>query len=127
MDEQVEYTDGMLDLDPLDEKQRTFERFPSRFPARFKDTRNDFGTDVYLRNASAGGVRITTKERLYLGDNVTLEVELPDGKGDMTIRGEVAWAKSKGTDMWDIGIKFHKIVLMDMWRPYKFNETSSTA
>ena len=124
MDEHVEYSEVE---DPLDEKRRVFERFPSRFPARFKDTRNDFGTDVYLRNASAEGVRITTKERLYLGDNVTLEVELPDGKDALILRGEVVWVKNKGPEMWDIGLKFHKIVLMDMWRPFKFNEISSAA
>ncbi len=125
MDEQVEYTDGTLD--PLEETRRVFDRFPSRFPARFKDTRTDYGTDVYLRNASAEGVRITTKERLYLNDNVTLEIELPDGKSSMTIRGEVVWVKSKNTEMWDVGVRFHKIVLMDMWRPFKHNESSSTA
>ena len=61
------------------------------------------------------------------GDNVTLEVELPDGKGAMTLRGEVVWAKSKSDDTWDIGLKFHKTVFMDMWRPFKFNEINSTA
>ncbi len=125
MDEQIEYTDEILD--PLEESNRIFERFPSRFPAKFKDTRTDYGTDVYLRNASAGGMRITTKERLYLNDNVTLEIELPDGKGSMTIRGEVAWVKSKDEQMWDVGLRFHKIVLMDMWRPYKINESGSLA
>jgi len=125
MDEKIEYTDGTVVSS--EEKRRIFERFPSRFPAKFKDTRTDYGADVYLRNASAGGVRITTKERLYLNDNVTLEVELPDGKGPMTIRGEVAWVKNKNTEMWDVGLKFHKIVLMDQWRTYRFNESSSTA
>jgi Tfp pilus assembly protein PilZ len=125
MGEQGEYPDAAVD--PMDEQQRMFERFPSRFPARFKDTRNDFGTDVYLRDASAGGMKITTKDRLYLNDNVTLEVEVPDGKGAMTLRGQVVWVKSKGDDIWDAGLKFHKITFMDMWRTYKINEISSTA
>src|SRR3989338_8015361 len=121
MDEKIGYGDEALA--PLEETRRIFNRFPSRFPAKFKDTRTDYGTDVYLRNASAGGVKITTKERFYLNDNVTLEVELPDGKGPMTIRGEVAWVKNKNTEMWDVGLKFHKIVLMDQWRTYRFNES----
>jgi hypothetical protein len=54
-----------------------------------------------------------------------LEVELPDGKGDMTLRGEVVWVKSKDADMWNVGVKFHKVVFMDMWRPYKFTESDS--
>ena len=121
MDEQAKNLEGQDN--PSVQMNRIFDRFPSRFPAKFKDARNDFGTDVYLRNASAGGVRITTKERLYMNDNITLEVELPDGKGAMTIRGQVTWVKSKDTEMWDVGIKFHKISLMDMWRPYQFIET----
>lgn len=109
------------------EDQRLFGRFPSRFPARFKDTRHDFGTDVYLRNVSAQGARITVKERLYLNDSVTLEVELPDGKEPMTIRGEVVWTKHKDAGMWDAGLKFHKIVLMDMWRICKFAAAGGSA
>ena len=109
---------------PSEENNRIFDRFPSRFPAKFKDSRNDFGTDVYLRNASAGGMRIATKERLYLNDNVTLEVDLPDDKGVMTVRGEVAWVKNKDANMWDVGLRFHKIVLMDMWCIYKINQNT---
>ena len=123
MDEQTENSDERLNSSY--EEQRTFERFPSRFPAKFKDTRSDFGTDVYLSDASAEGVKIATKERLFLNDNVTLEVELPDGREAMTLRGEVVWVKSKDTDMWNAGIKFHKVVFMDMWRPYKFIEADS--
>lgn len=105
---------------PEDDEQRMFERFPSRFPAKFKDTRNNFGDDVYLRDASAGGVRINTKERLYLNDHVAIEVDLPDGRGTMTLKGEVAWVKSREDGMWNVGLRFHKIDFMDMWRPYKF-------
>jgi Tfp pilus assembly protein PilZ len=125
MDERVGYSDGTSE--PIVDQQRIFERFPSRFPARFKDTRNDFGTDVFLRDASAGGARITTRERLYLNDNVTLEVDLPDGKGALNLRGQVVWVKSKSDNVWDAGLKFHKVMFMDMWRPYKINEVSSTA
>ena len=114
MVEQVEDFDTTLNF--FGEERRIFDRFPSRFPAKFKDTRQDFGTDVYLRNASAGGVRITTKERLYLNDSVTLEVELSDGKGNMTVRGEVIWIRDKDAEMWDVGLKFHKVALMDMRR-----------
>lgn len=116
-----------VEVDLHEGERRIFDRFSSRFPAKFKDTRKDFGADVYLRDASAGGVKITTKERLYLNDNVTLEVELPDGKGPMALRGEVIWIKNKTAEMWDVGLKFHKVVLMDMWRPYKFTETGSAA
>jgi len=109
----------------LKKKRRLFERFQSRFPVKFKDTRNDFGTDVYLRNVSAQGAKIATREQLYLNDSVSLEVELPDGKKPMTIRGEVVWTIKQDAEIWDIGLKFHKVVFMDMWRIYQSVETSS--
>lgn len=114
-------------LGPSPDERRTYQRFASRYPAKFKDTRSDFGKDVYLRDASAGGVKITSKERLYLNDNVTLEVELPDGKDAMVLRGEVAWVKNRDADIWSVGIKFHKIVFMDMWRSFRFTEPDSTS
>jgi hypothetical protein len=125
MDGDIRNSDQLSDS--AQEEQRVFQRFASRFPARFKDTRGDFGTDVYLRDASAGGVKITTKERLYLNDNVTLEVQLPDGQEALILRGEVVWVKNKDADLWNAGIQFHKISFMDMWRPYKVVEPDSPA
>ncbi len=121
----VEPTGGVGAISGASEKKRrVFDRFPSRFPAKFKDSRNDFGTDVYLRDTSAGGSRVATKERLYLNDKVTLEVELSDGNDPMVIRGEVAWVKRKDVDAWDVGLKFHEVVFMDLWRLYRFVEAS---
>lgn len=120
MDRSADNTDALANSDAKD--QRLFDRFPSRFPAKFKDTRNDFGTDVYLRDASAGGIKIATKERLYLNDHVALQVQLPDGKDVMELRGEVVWAKHRDDQMWNAGVKFHKIVFMEQWRSYQFFE-----
>jgi len=108
----------------LNNKRRLYERFPSRFPVKFKDTRRDFGTDVHLRNVSAEGAKIATREQLYINDSVSLEVDLSDGKRPMTIRGEVVWAKKQNTKIWDIGVKFHKVVFMDLWRIYKSADIS---
>jgi len=110
----------------LDENRRLYERFQSRFPVKFKDTRNDFGTDVLLCDFSAEGAKISTREQLYLNDSVSLEVELSDGKKPMKIRGEVIWTIKQNVKMWDVGLKFHKVVLMDLWRIYKSAETSSS-
>jgi len=110
----------------LNENRRLFERFQSRFPVKFKDTRNDFGADVLLCNFSAEGAKITTREQLYLNDSVSLEVELPDEKKPMAIRGEVIWIIKHNPEMWDVGLKFHKVILMDMWRIYKSAETDSS-
>ncbi len=114
----------MLLESPTSEAQasdrRAFERFPSRFPAKFKDTRDDFGIQVFLRDASTGGVRIFSKEHLYMNDSVALEIELPDGQEPMTIRGHVVWVKRREAEFWDIGLEFHKMNLLSMSRLYKF-------
>lgn len=109
----------------LKEKRRIFERFQSRFPVKFKDTRNDFGADVYLQNFSAEGAGIFTREQLYLDDSVNLEVKLPDGKDPMTMRGEVVWTKKQDADGWDVGLKFYNAVFMNLWRIYKSAEAGS--
>ena len=100
--------------------RRTFSRFPSRFPAKFKDTRDDFGRTVMLRDASAEGARIVSKERLFLHDSIALEVDLPDGHQPMLLRGEVVWLNKDESEYWDIGLKFHKIELLRLSRLYKF-------
>ncbi|MBI5150045.1 MAG: PilZ domain-containing protein [Candidatus Omnitrophica bacterium] len=104
----------------IEEDRRAFERFNARFPVRFKDSRNDYGTNISLRNASAQGAQITTKQRLYLNDSVILEVELPDYKEPMTLSGQVVWVTGDESGMWDIGLKFHAVDLMHMSRLYKF-------
>lgn len=110
--------------DIFNSKRRLYERFPSRFPTKFKDTRADFGTNVHLRNVSAQGAKIATSESLYVNDSVSLEVELPDGKPPLTLRGEVVWTNKYDTDLWDVGIMFHKVVFMDLWRLYRAAEVS---
>ena len=75
----------------MDNERRTFDRFQARFPTKFKDTRGDFGNDVFLRDASANGVNILTKDSLFLNDRIALEVELPDGNDPLVLSGRVMW------------------------------------
>jgi len=122
-------SDRITSLNPAqwgaEDTRRIYDRFPSRLPAKFKDTRDNFGINVYLRDASAAGVKITTKEHLYLNDRVALEIEMTDGKDPLQIRGEVIWVKKKDAGLWDVGVKFHKVVLMDFWRLCTFAETNA--
>jgi Tfp pilus assembly protein PilZ len=107
----------MQTLNALD--RRIFERFSARFPAKLQHTRDDYGANMYLRDASGMGVRISTKEQLYIHDSVTLEVELASGNPPMIIKGEVVWIRNKAPQLWDVGIQFHKIDFMSMWRLYE--------
>lgn len=75
----------------MDIERRIFDRFQFRFPTKFKDSRADFGNDVYLRDASANGVNILTRDRLFINDRIALEVELPDGNDPLVLSGRVMW------------------------------------
>ena len=105
----------------MNEERRVFERFSARFPAKFKDSRNEYGTDVFLRDASASGAHIITTERMFLDDPVALEVEVPDGSTPMVLRGRVAWSKPSNAAMWDIGLQFARVNFMQMHRLFKFS------
>ena len=106
------------------EERRLFDRFLARFPAKFKDARGDFGRDVFLREASASGAYVLTRERMFLDDHVALEVELPDGDLPMFLNGRVVWSKPANTSGWDIGLQFDHIDFMKMQRLFKFTLAS---
>src|SRR5438128_1256087 len=107
---------------PIIPERRIFERFSSQFPVKFKDSRQDFGTDVFLRDTSASGTRIVTKERFFLQDRVSLEIKLPDGGSPMLLQGRVVWSKSLPNSAWELGLEFPRINLMGMNRMFKLTE-----
>ena len=104
----------------MDQERRIFDRFPARFPVKFKDSRGDYGQDVFLRDASASGANIITHERMYLNDTVALEVELPDGTSPLVLNGRVMWSKPSNASMWDVGLQFDEVKLMKIQRLFKF-------
>lgn len=99
--------------------RRIYQRFDARYPAKYKDTRSDFGDNVMLRDACADGARIRCKDRLYLNDHVALEVELPDGRAPMTLRGRVIWVIKDDESCWDVGVQFHEVNFFGLSRLYK--------
>ena len=107
---------------PTIDERRTFERFSARFPVKFKDTRESYGTEVFLRDASAQGLRILSKERFFLEDLLTLEVELPDGGEPMVLSGNVVWAKLVNLSLWDLGIQFPQVDFLKMQRLFKLTD-----
>ena len=98
----------MLESSQTVSEKRSFERFEARYPAKIKDTRDEFGVNLSLRNASAEGIRLISRDRIYVNDSISIEVRLPDNDSPMTIRGEVVWAKLLPNKLWDIGLKCHK-------------------
>ena len=106
------------------DNKRMFDRFSARFPVKFRHSREDFGTEVFLRDASAEGVKFTTKQRMFLHDSVSLEVKLPDGADPMLLNGRVVWVKEKDPQLWDVGLRFHKVQLMRMHRIFHLIQES---
>lgn len=101
-------------------ENRLFERFSARFPVKFRHTRSEYGSDVFLRDASARGVRISTKERIFLNDSVSLDVKVPDGCEPVTLNGRVVWMRNKSPTLWDAGVELHEINFMEMQRIFRF-------
>ena len=108
----------------MDSERRIFGRFQTRFPTKFKDVRGDYGNNVFLRDASASGAHIVTRDRMFFNDRVSLEVELPDGTSPMVLNGRVVWSKPNDAAMWDIGFQFDEVNFMRMQRLFKFSLSS---
>ncbi len=104
-----------------EQERRIFERFSAKFPTKFKDSRQGFGQDVFLRDASATGVRITSRERFFLHDHVSIEVKLPDHTEPMVMDGVVVWQRLLDSSMWDIGLEFPHVRLMKMQRLLRYS------
>lgn len=101
------------------QENRLFERFPARFPVKFRNAQEEYGTDVFLRDASAQGVKFATRQRLFPRDSVSLEVQLPDGHDPLVLNGRVVWIKEKAPELWEAGLAFHKVNLMKLQRLFK--------
>lgn len=102
-------------------ERRLFSRFVSRFPTKFKDSAEEYGQDVYLRDVSATGARIATRDRLYIDDSLSLSVKLPDGHDPVDLNGRVRWVHSHAPQVWEAGIQFHKVDLMKIHRIVKYS------
>ncbi len=101
-------------MDRLD--RRLFERFDVRFPTRFRDTSIDYGTDVFIQDCSGTGVRITTRQRMFIDDVVSLEVKMPDGLDPVALNGRVRWVHQVTGEVWEVGVEFHRVDFMRMHR-----------
>lgn len=101
-------------------ERRAFERFSARFPTKFKDSRAEYGQEVYLRDASASGARLVSRERFFLHDHISVEVKLPDGTEPLTIDGKVVWQKMLDSSMWEIGLQFAQVRFMKMHRLLRY-------
>ena len=106
--------------------RRLFQRFSSLVPGRIKENTEDFGTKVYLCDASALGAKLTTERHLHPHEHVTIEVDLLDSERPLTLQGEVVWMKPKEFNIWEVGMKFHKVHLMQTARLYRITAMAAS-
>lgn len=90
-------------------ERRLFERMSARFPTRFHDSSADYGMDVFLKDVSASGVKVTTREKFFLNDIVSLDVEVPDGQAPVRLDGYVCWIRESSPGLYEVGVEFHKV------------------
>ena len=93
-------------------ERRLFDRFSAKLPAKFKDTREEYGINVFLRDASALGVQICTRDHLFVNDRVVIEVKIPNCYFPLEVKGSVIWTRESSPAIWDAGIRFNRIDLV---------------
>ena len=103
-------------MQPFVEDRRVYERLTARFPVKLKDSRHDYGAEFLMRDVSAGGIKLLSKEKLFLHDFLSLLINLPDGQEPVILNGEVVWSRAAGSQGWDIGLQFHKIDYLRLHR-----------
>ena len=101
-------------------ERRMFERFNAQLPTKFNDSDAAYGSDVFLRDFSASGARLHTRERFLIDDMLSLQLDIPDGRDPLPVNGRVRWIRPRASSMYEVGIEFHKIQLMKMHRLVKF-------
>ena len=100
--------------------RRIFDRVQARFPAKFRGPFHGFGSEVFLRDISGLGAKVTTRKNVYVNDTIDMLVELPDGKDPLPLSGKVVWVRAQNPQLRDVGLAFEKIDLMETQRIFKF-------
>ncbi|MBF0483889.1 MAG: PilZ domain-containing protein [Candidatus Omnitrophica bacterium] len=101
-------------------ENRIFERIPLFLPASFCAADPHVGDQVFVSDISSNGVRIKTQNRLFYGDNVSVDVQIPGQEIPVKVEGRVMWARIRGDHMWDVGLRFAKPLLVKMASLYNF-------
>lgn len=106
-------------------ENRIFHRFPTNCLARYKNSHDSSEGEVILRNASAQGLKVVSKNPLYVNDFISFAIDVPHSSLPLNVRGEIVWSKRDEKHYWNIGVKLQKIRFVEMSRLY--DETSEDA
>ena len=97
-----------------------FERLAARFPTRFRDTSVDYGVDVFLKDFSATGLSITTRQQMFIDDVLSIEVKMPDKHEPVKLSGRVRWVRKLQADQWNVGAEYHRVDFMHVNRLVRY-------
>ena len=77
---------------------------------------------ITINDISGSGIGITTNEKLVKGDNVDLELNIPEDDIPIFVTGKVTWAEKgkKGDKTYRAGIRFVKMNHCDKDRLMKY-------
>lgn len=76
------------------EKRICMPRFKARLPVRFGKEGEQKDRLGFTDNVSPVGMFVITSRPEDPGSHLTVEVDLPGGKGTISISGQVAWSRS---------------------------------
>jgi len=110
--------DARAENSALVKERRMFDRFVARLPIKLSASEQNFTNDILLRDISAGGARLVTTQRPIPREDINFWVQIPDGRDPLHLKGKVVWAQETGLDIWDAGVSFEKIRLMDLHRVF---------
>lgn len=102
------------------EDRRVFDRVQARFPAKFRGPFHGFGSEIFLRDISGLGAKVTTRKNVYVNDTLDVLVEIPDGKDPVALSGKVVWVRAQNPQLRDVGLAFEKVDLMETQRIFKY-------
>jgi len=96
--------------------RRIFERFSTRFPARFLSRDSASEGQAQTLDISAKGMGLETAQELKLRSDVEIWLDLPDKGGPLYARGQVVWSRQQGLNNFHSGVELEKADLMGISR-----------
>jgi Tfp pilus assembly protein PilZ len=89
----------------LNHSRRSYDRYPLDTIATLIDQGKGHKS-LIVKNVCGGGVCITLKQQLIIGDMVTIELILPTSSQAITRSAKVIWCEKLDENLWQAGLDF---------------------
>ena len=82
---------------------------------RYKNLDTGITEQAFTRDISGSGLRFITSERVAKrNDSLEMWIDTPNSSDPVNIKGKVIWLKEVGMDVWDLGIHFNRVRLLNL-------------